>query len=96
MDKLQKLESLLEPCRYVTKLLGGEKYVSCSMVLPAICHILRVMESSDDDPAYMVKFKFTFTTDMEKRKEKANTSYDCHCTRPKSQGPEVFTQSRER
>ncbi|KAK0140687.1 Zinc finger BED domain-containing protein 1 [Merluccius polli] len=61
--------------KYVTKLLGGEKYVSCSMVLPAICHILRVMESSNDDPAYMVKFKSTFTTDMEKRKEKANTSY---------------------
>ncbi|KAI4826993.1 hypothetical protein KUCAC02_030421 [Chaenocephalus aceratus] len=34
LAKLQKLEELLEPCRYVTELLGGEQYVSCSVVLP--------------------------------------------------------------
>ncbi|GAA6092479.1 E3 SUMO-protein ligase ZBED1-like [Tachysurus ichikawai] len=75
MDKLQKLEMLLEPCRYVTELLGGEKYVSCSVVLPAFCHLSRVMESSDDDPAYVVKFKSTFRTDLETRKENANIAY---------------------
>ncbi|XP_063806577.1 uncharacterized protein LOC134987633 [Pseudophryne corroboree] len=75
MDKLQRLETLLEPCRYVTELLGGEKYVSCSVVLPAFCHLSRVMESSDDDPAYVVKFKSTFRTDLETRKENANIAY---------------------
>ncbi|KAK0133862.1 hypothetical protein N1851_030605 [Merluccius polli] len=35
-DRLPKLETLLEPCRYVTDLLGGDKYVSCSVVLPAL------------------------------------------------------------
>uniref|UniRef100_A0A3B3QSC0 HAT C-terminal dimerisation domain-containing protein n=1 Tax=Paramormyrops kingsleyae TaxID=1676925 RepID=A0A3B3QSC0_9TELE len=75
MDKLQKLEMLLEPCRYVTELLGGEKYVSCSVVLPAFCHLSRMMESSDEDPAYVVKFKSAFRTDLEKRKENANIAY---------------------
>ena len=26
-------------CRYLTELLGGEKYVSCSVALPAVCHL---------------------------------------------------------
>nr|XP_047126356.1 E3 SUMO-protein ligase ZBED1-like [Hydra vulgaris] len=75
MDKLQRLEKLLEPCRYVTELLGGETYVSCSVVLPALCHLSRVMESSDDDPAYVVKFKSMFRIDLETRKENANIAY---------------------
>uniref|UniRef100_A0AAZ1XRF2 BED-type domain-containing protein n=1 Tax=Oreochromis aureus TaxID=47969 RepID=A0AAZ1XRF2_OREAU len=48
LDRLQKLEELLEPCRYVTELLGGERYVSCSMVLPALCHLFRIMEDSSN------------------------------------------------
>ncbi|XP_068577816.1 E3 SUMO-protein ligase ZBED1-like [Cebidichthys violaceus] len=75
MDELQRLETLLEHCRFATELLGGEKYVSCSVVLPAFCHLSRVMESSDDDPAYVVKFKSTFRTDLETRKENANIAY---------------------
>ena len=59
-------------CRHVTELLGGEQYVSCSVVLPALCHLSRVMESSDDDPIYVVKFKDTFTADLANRKENTN------------------------
>ena len=59
----------------MSELLGGEKFVSCSVVLPALCHLSRVMEVSEDDPAYMIKFKETFTTDMDKRKEKTNTTW---------------------
>ena len=33
------------------------------------------MESSEDDPAYMVTFKQTFRTDMEKRKDKTNIAW---------------------
>ncbi|XP_072246410.1 E3 SUMO-protein ligase ZBED1-like [Leuresthes tenuis] len=58
--KLQRLEVLLEPCRYVTELLGGEAYVSCSVVLPAFRHLDRVMDITDDDPAYVVKFRGTW------------------------------------
>ncbi|XP_031437348.1 E3 SUMO-protein ligase ZBED1-like isoform X1 [Clupea harengus] len=37
--KLKKLEAVPEPCRYVSELLGGEKFVSCSVVLPSLCHL---------------------------------------------------------
>lgn len=62
-------------CRYITELLGGEKFVSCSVVLPAFCHLSRVMEVSEDDQAYMVKFKETLTADLEQRKDKANMTW---------------------
>ncbi|XP_074847231.1 E3 SUMO-protein ligase ZBED1-like [Carettochelys insculpta] len=74
-EKLQKLETLLEPCRFLTEILGGELYVSCSMVLPAFCHILSVMEVSDDDPAYVVQFKNTFTVELRKYKEVTNMRF---------------------
>lgn len=59
-------------CRYITELLGGERFVSCSVVLPAFRHLSRVMAVSEDDPSYIVKFKETFTADLEQRKEKTN------------------------
>ncbi|XP_063746020.1 uncharacterized protein LOC134868673 [Eleginops maclovinus] len=73
--ELQKLEELLEPCRYVTELLGGEQYVSCSVVLPALRHLFRVMEPSDDDPVYVLRFKKAFTTDLAQRKDSTNLKW---------------------
>ncbi|XP_031165323.1 zinc finger BED domain-containing protein 1-like [Sander lucioperca] len=55
-DKLQRLETILEPCKYVTELLGGETYVSCSVVLPALCHLYRTMDVSEEDRAYIGQF----------------------------------------
>ncbi|XP_026050112.1 zinc finger BED domain-containing protein 1-like [Astatotilapia calliptera] len=75
LDRLQKLEELLEPCRYVTELLGGERYVSCSMVLPALCHLFRIMEPSDDDPVYVLRFKKIFTTDLAQRRDSSNLTW---------------------
>ncbi|XP_013889025.1 zinc finger BED domain-containing protein 1 [Austrofundulus limnaeus] len=75
MDKLKRLETLLEPCRYVTEILGGQKCVSCSSVLPAFCHLSQVMDSSDDDPVYVVSFKSTLKADQEACKQNANTAY---------------------
>lgn len=60
-------------CRYVTELLGGEAYVSCSVVLPAFCHLRRVMEVTDEDPAYVVRFKEKFKEDLASRQ--AHTNY---------------------
>ncbi|XP_075779778.1 E3 SUMO-protein ligase ZBED1-like [Pelodiscus sinensis] len=74
-EKLQKLETLLKPCRFVTEILGGELYVSCSVVLPVFCHIFSVMEVSDDDPAYVVQFKNTFIADLMKHKEGTNMRF---------------------
>ena len=33
------------------------------------------METTEDDPSYMVTFKQTFRTDMEKRKDKTNIAW---------------------
>ncbi|XP_055065255.2 E3 SUMO-protein ligase ZBED1-like [Misgurnus anguillicaudatus] len=74
-EKLAKLEKLLEPCRYITELLGGDKYVSCSVVLPALCHLQHTMKISDDDPAYIVRFKAAFTKDLNQRREKINLEW---------------------
>ncbi|KAF7658133.1 hypothetical protein LDENG_00017050 [Lucifuga dentata] len=70
-DKLQRLETLLEPCRYVTEVLGGEAYVSCSVVLPALCHLHHVMEV----PAYVVRFKMTFKEDLASRQVNTNNAW---------------------
>uniref|UniRef100_A0A3P9B7T1 BED-type domain-containing protein n=1 Tax=Maylandia zebra TaxID=106582 RepID=A0A3P9B7T1_9CICH len=75
LDRVQKLEELLEPCRYVTELLGGERYVSCSMVLPALCHLFKIMEPSDDDPVYVLRFKKVFTTDLAQWRDSSNLTW---------------------
>nr|XP_024655528.1 zinc finger BED domain-containing protein 1-like [Maylandia zebra] len=102
LDRLQKLEELLEPCRYVTELLGGERYVSCSMVLPALRHLFWVMEPLDDDPVYVVTFKMVFTTDLAQRRASSNLTWlkiataldprfkDLKCL-PKDERREVWT-----
>ncbi|XP_065099150.1 E3 SUMO-protein ligase ZBED1-like [Paramisgurnus dabryanus] len=74
-DKLQRLEALLEPCRYVTELLGGEAYVSCSVVLPSLCHLRLKMEACDEDPAYVVRFKTKFKEDLASRQEQLNNAW---------------------
>ncbi|XP_078111814.1 E3 SUMO-protein ligase ZBED1-like [Sander vitreus] len=74
-EKIKKLETVLEPCRYVTELVGGEQYISCSVVLPALCHLFRVMEVSDDDPGDLCRFKEAFTADLSKWKESMNIQW---------------------
>lgn len=56
----------------MTELLGGETYVSCSVVLPALRHLTRTMEVSDDDPAYVVRFKAAFKKDLSQRQDALN------------------------
>ena len=74
-EKLRLLQTLRDPCRYATMLLGGETYVSCSVILPTICHLLRIMTVSEDDPGYVVRFKTAFSTDLENRKQNCNLSW---------------------
>lgn len=59
----------------MTELLGGENYISCSVVLPALCHLNRVMEPTDEDPGYMIKFKATFSKDLDTRKATINNRW---------------------
>ncbi|XP_051951401.1 E3 SUMO-protein ligase ZBED1-like [Xyrauchen texanus] len=88
-EKLAKLKKLLEPCRYITELLGGDKYVSCSVVLPALCHLQHAMKISDDDPAYIVRFKAAFIKALNQRSEKINLEWlKIHDLRNSSACPE--------
>lgn len=59
----------------MTELLGGETYVSCSVVLPALRHLTHTMEVSDDDPAYVVRFKAAFTKELSQRQDTLNNEW---------------------
>jgi hypothetical protein len=74
-EKLRLIEKVLDPCRYATELLGGEQYVSCSMILPTICHLELEMAVHDDDPASIVRFKNAFVADLEQRKKNFNIAW---------------------
>ncbi|KAK0142296.1 hypothetical protein N1851_020030 [Merluccius polli] len=74
-DKLQRLSTLLEPCRYVTEILGGEAYISCLVVLPALCHLRQMMKVSEEDPAYVVRFKTIFMENLASRQENTNNAW---------------------
>jgi len=56
-EKLRVLQMVLDPCRYATELLGGEHHVSCSVVLPALCHLQHVTTVSDEDPDVLSALK---------------------------------------
>lgn len=59
-EKLRILKGLLLPCKQATEDLGGDTYVSCSITIPLVSHLSRVMKLSDDDPSYVARFKTCF------------------------------------
>jgi hypothetical protein len=67
-EKLRVIAHLLEPCAESTVMLGGEVYVSASIVLPHIAHLLYLNKASDDDPAYVGRFKTSLTNDLDSRR----------------------------
>ncbi|XP_057682235.1 zinc finger BED domain-containing protein 4-like [Corythoichthys intestinalis] len=73
--KLEKLAAILEPCRYVTELFGGETYVSCSVVLPALRYLYNTMKVSDEDSTYIVRYKTAFRKDLSERKATLNQEW---------------------
>lgn len=68
--KLSFLQKLLLPCEKVCKLLGGEKYVTASIVLPIVAYLKKEMIATDDDPGYAAKFKAGFFVDLQTRLDK--------------------------
>lgn len=82
-------------CRYVTELLGDDKYVSCSVVLSALCHLLRIMEVSDVDPAYIAQGCIYRGPQETKGEHKPLMAKGSHSSRSQIQGPQMPSQSRE-
>lgn len=66
-EQLEKLSQVLEPCREITQLLGGEKYATLSMVIPATEHLKLAMKPSDMDPLFITRFKKSLVVDLESR-----------------------------
>ena len=62
--KLVCLRDLLEPCERASDTLGGQKYVSCSTILPIVSDLLVRMTVVDEDPAYVVRFKTALSTHL--------------------------------
>ncbi|KAK0133317.1 hypothetical protein N1851_031178 [Merluccius polli] len=89
----------------VTELLGGDDLVSCSVVLPALCHLNHTTEISDDDPNYVVRFK-TIKGDLATRVAETNITWlklasvldprfkDIKCL-PRGERVEVWTRLEE-
>ena len=49
--------------------------VSCSVVFPALCHLHRSIEVSEDDPTYMGRFKAAFKKDLSERQANINNRW---------------------
>lgn len=65
--KLSVLKGLLKPCEEAIKLLGGDKYVTASIVLPIMAHLKKAMKEIDDDAVYATRFKKKFLEDFLER-----------------------------
>lgn len=68
--KLQVTQKLLSPCEKASELLGGEHYVTISVILPIIAYLKKNMVATDDDPGYAKKFKEGFWVDLTGRIDK--------------------------
>lgn len=66
--KLTTVVGLLKPCAEATDQIGGEKYVSSSIILPHLAHLLYLNRPSDDDAAYVVRFKKAISEDITQRR----------------------------
>ena len=76
---LQMMVHLLKPCRDSTEMLGSESYVSASIVLPHIAHLMyvnRVKDKyDDDDPEYGSIFKNSLRAHLKKRRRKSHEDH---------------------
>lgn len=67
-EMLDKLATTLKPCLDITELLGGQKYVTGSVVIPAVAHLKRLMTISDDtEPGFISRFKAMLVNDLTER-----------------------------
>lgn len=62
--KLNTLLTVLKPCKDATELLGGETYVSASILLPQLATLKHQNKCHEDDPLYITRFKTALCTDI--------------------------------
>ena len=66
-EKISKYVKVFDIFRQATVLLGGDKYVVCSCVLPLLSSLTKHMTVNDDDTGYIAKFKEASVNDFSKR-----------------------------
>jgi len=66
-EKISKYSEVLELFCQATVALGGEKYVSCSSVLPLLSALRKHMTVHDDDPGYIARFTAAALDDFQVR-----------------------------
>lgn len=66
-DVLEQLWDALKPLLDVTKLLGGDKYVTRSVLIPALKLLKNGMTTNDCDPAFICRFKAMLVDSVEER-----------------------------
>ena len=70
VNVLVNLLPLLDYMEEGINLLGGQKYCSGSVALPFLCKFLQALESNEDDPIYLAKFKEVLSTELVTRCKK--------------------------
>ncbi|KAH9377787.1 hypothetical protein HPB48_020264 [Haemaphysalis longicornis] len=63
----EQLRDTLKPLLDVTELLGGDKYVTRSVLIPALKLLKNVMTTNDCDPAFICRFKAVLVDSVEER-----------------------------
>lgn len=66
-ERMSKYVEVLELFCEATELLGGDKYVSCSSVLPVLSSLTKHLNVHDDDPGYIARFKSSTLVDFQAR-----------------------------
>lgn len=66
-EMTQKMYKCLKPCLEICDFLGGSKYVTASVVLPAITHLRVSLKITDTDPGYVTRFKTALLDDLTER-----------------------------
>lgn len=66
-DMLEQLRDTLKPLLDVTELLGGDKYVTRSVLIPAMKLLKNAMTRNECDPAFICRFKAMLVDSVEER-----------------------------
>ena len=66
-EKVRQMSKLLKPIKESMAALGGEGYVTTSVVLPEIHYLKRIMREDDGDPYYVSKLKARFVKELTER-----------------------------
>ena len=74
---MEVMRSILRPCEEVCKLLGGEKYVTASVVLPACAYLRKQMTVIEDDIGYERRFKEAFFAHLISRLNNIDSNANC-------------------